>query len=45
MDLGPDNYCPGCTWLTNNILDLSPYGRQEDWEDSPPGWPQHPTYG
>lgn len=28
-----------------NILDLAPYGRQEDWEDSPPGWPQHPTYG
>jgi predicted dithiol-disulfide oxidoreductase (DUF899 family) len=28
-----------------NILDLTPYGRQEDWEDSPPGWPQHPTYG
>jgi predicted dithiol-disulfide oxidoreductase (DUF899 family) len=28
-----------------NILDLSPYGRQEEWEDSPPGWPQHPTYG
>ena len=19
--------------------------RQEDWEDSPAGWPQHPTYG
>jgi hypothetical protein len=19
--------------------------RQEDWEDSPPGWPQYPTYG
>jgi predicted dithiol-disulfide oxidoreductase (DUF899 family) len=19
--------------------------RQEDWEDSPPGWPQHPSYG
>jgi len=17
----------------------------QDWEDSPPGWPQHPTYG
>jgi predicted dithiol-disulfide oxidoreductase (DUF899 family) len=31
--------------FTNNILDLSVYGRQEDWEDSPPGWPQHPTYG
>jgi predicted dithiol-disulfide oxidoreductase (DUF899 family) len=28
-----------------NVLDLCPYGRQEDWEDSPPGWPQHPTYG
>jgi predicted dithiol-disulfide oxidoreductase (DUF899 family) len=29
----------------HNILDLCPYGRQEDWEDSPPGWPQQPTYG
>ena len=31
--------------FVNNILDLVPYGRQEEWEDSPPGWPQHPTYG
>ena len=31
--------------FTNNILDLTVYGRQEDWEDSPAGWPQHPTYG
>src|SRR5580704_6502282 len=31
--------------FVNNILDLAPYGRQEEWEDSPPGWPQHPTYG
>jgi predicted dithiol-disulfide oxidoreductase (DUF899 family) len=31
--------------FANNILDLMPYGRQEDWEDSPAGWPQHPTYG
>jgi predicted dithiol-disulfide oxidoreductase (DUF899 family) len=31
--------------FVNSILDLCPYGRQEDWEDSPPGWPQHPTYG
>jgi hypothetical protein len=31
--------------FTNSILDLAPYGRQEDWEDSPPGWPQRPTYG
>jgi len=31
--------------FVNNVLDLVPLGRQEDWEDSPPGWPQHPTYG
>jgi predicted dithiol-disulfide oxidoreductase (DUF899 family) len=31
--------------FVNNLLDLAPYGRQEDWEDSPDGWPQHPTYG
>ena len=28
-----------------SYFDLAPYGRQEDWEDSPAGWPQHPTYG
>lgn len=27
------------------LLDVTPYGRQEDWEDSPAGWPQKPTYG
>ncbi|MBL7259630.1 DUF899 family protein [Paractinoplanes lichenicola] len=31
--------------FSNNVKDLSAYGRQEDWEDSPAGWPQHPTYG
>jgi predicted dithiol-disulfide oxidoreductase (DUF899 family) len=31
--------------FSHSVLDLTPYGRQEDWEDSPPGWPQHPTYG
>ena len=31
--------------FVHNILDLTVYGRQEDWEDSPAGWPQHPTYG
>ena len=31
--------------FSNSVRDLSAYGRQEDWEDSPPGWPQHPTYG
>ena len=28
-----------------SIADVTPYGRQEDFEDSPPGWPQKPTYG
>lgn len=31
--------------FTHSVLDLVPYGRQESWEDSPSGWPQHPTYG
>ena len=26
--------------FTQNILDLTVYGRQEDWEDSPSGWPK-----
>lgn len=50
---GQDVYRTYCTTargvdhllFANNILDLAPYGRQEDWEDSPAGWPQHPTYG
>ncbi len=31
--------------FVHNVLDLCPYGRQQDWEDSPEGWPQYPTYG
>lgn len=27
-----------------NYLDLTPYGRQEEWENSPEGWPQKPAY-
>jgi len=27
-----------------NLLDLTPLGRQETWEDSPEGWPQTPPY-
>ena len=27
-----------------DLLDLTPYGRQETWEDSPDGWPQQPSY-
>ena len=26
------------------LIDLLPYGRQEDWQDSPEGWPQSATY-
>ena len=26
------------------LLDVLPYGRQEEWQDSPEGWPQSPTY-
>jgi len=29
----------------SSLLDTTPYGRQADFEDSPPGWPQKPTYG
>lgn len=28
-----------------HMMDRTCYGRQEDWEDSPEGWPQYPTYG
>ncbi|MEU0558082.1 DUF899 domain-containing protein [Dactylosporangium sp. NPDC006015] len=31
--------------LDFNLLDLTPFGRQEAWEDSPPGWPQTETMG
>jgi predicted dithiol-disulfide oxidoreductase (DUF899 family) len=43
------------TWHTNGrgteqlsysfaLIDLLPYGRQEEWQDSPKRWPQAPTY-
>ncbi len=43
------------TWHTNGrgteqlshsfgLIDLLPWGRQEEWQDSPDGWPQSPTY-
>jgi predicted dithiol-disulfide oxidoreductase (DUF899 family) len=40
-------YARGAESLTNSyaLLDITPYGRQEDFEDSPQGWPQRPTYG
>jgi predicted dithiol-disulfide oxidoreductase (DUF899 family) len=41
------SYARGVESLTNaySLLDVTPYGRQGDWEDSPAGWPQKPTYG
>jgi predicted dithiol-disulfide oxidoreductase (DUF899 family) len=43
------------TWHTNGrgteqlshtfaLIDLLPWGRQEQWQDSPEGWPKRPTY-
>lgn len=31
----------GTVW---SLLDVTPYGRRETWEDSPAGWPQTPPY-
>jgi len=40
-------FARGCESLPNayRLLDTTPYGRQQDFEDSPHGWPQKPTYG
>jgi len=40
-------YARGVESLTDaySLLDVTAYGRQEDWETSPAGWPQKPTYG
>lgn len=40
-------YARGTEALTDAraLLDMTPYGRQQDFEDSPAGWPQRPTYG
>ena len=39
-------YARGTESVTDSyrLLDTTPYGRQQDFEDSPPGWPQKPTY-
>jgi predicted dithiol-disulfide oxidoreductase (DUF899 family) len=36
----------GIEYLGSNwtYVDLTPFGRQESWEDSPAGWPQSPPY-
>jgi predicted dithiol-disulfide oxidoreductase (DUF899 family) len=40
-------YARGTESLTDSysLLDTTPYGRQQEFEDSPPAWPQKPTYG
>jgi len=38
---GPAVEGVGSVWT---LLDLTPYGRQSDDEDSPEGWPQDPAY-
>ena len=40
-------YARGTESLTDayRLLDTTPYGRQQAFEDSPEGWPQKPTYG
>jgi predicted dithiol-disulfide oxidoreductase (DUF899 family) len=40
-------YARGTEALTDSraLLDMTPYGRQQDFEESPLGWPQKPTYG
>jgi len=39
-------YARGTESVTDayRLLDITPYGRQQDFEDSPPDWPQKPTY-
>ena len=39
-------YARGTESVTDSyrLLDMTPYGRQQDFEDSPPDWPQKPTY-
>lgn len=32
---------PGFTFA---VMDILPYGRPAEWQDSPQGWPQSPTY-
>jgi predicted dithiol-disulfide oxidoreductase (DUF899 family) len=39
-------YARGTESMTDayRLLDVTPYGRQQEFEDSPTGWPQKPTY-
>jgi hypothetical protein len=40
-----DKYAHGLQLsYTFALVDILPWGRQEEWQDSPDGWPQSPTY-
>src|SRR5918995_602965 len=51
----PKRACVGCSFVdarvdermgsTWSYLDITALGRQEEWEDSPDGYPQTPPYG
>jgi len=40
----PAAVAPSSSVTAFPLIDLLPYGRQEEWQDSPGGWPQSPTY-
>ena len=43
----PERACVGCSMAmgsTWSYLDITALGRQEEWEDSPEGYPQTPPY-
>ena len=40
----PTAAAPSNSRYTFALIDLLPWGRQEEWQDSPEGWPQSPTW-
>jgi predicted dithiol-disulfide oxidoreductase (DUF899 family) len=41
--MNPPQVISAQEWQAARDALLVPYGRQEQWEDSPEGWPQDPT--
>ena len=41
---GPDGRGTEQLGHMHGLVDVLPYGRQEEWQEVPDGWPQHPTY-
>ena len=40
----PTAAAPSSSAYTFGLIDLLPYEQQEEWQDSPEGWPQSPAY-